>query len=136
MTWYQGTLKPRLYTERKIPQWDLGILFVGDKGMLLADYGRHVLLPEDRFKGFQPPPPSLPSSPGHHEEWIAACKTGQPTGSNFDYAGALTEANHLGNLAYRLGRKLEWDPVKMVVRNCPEADRLIRKTYREGWKLG
>lgn len=134
MTWYQGTLKPKLYTEGKIPKWDLGILFVGDKGMLLADYGRHVLLPEDQFKGFQPPAPYLPSSPGHHEEWIAACKTGSPTGSNFDYAGALTEANHLGNVAYRLGRKLEWDPETLTAKNCPEADRLIRKTYRAGWK--
>jgi len=135
MTWYQGTMKPRLYLEGKIPKWDLGILFVGDKGLLLADYGRHVLLPEDRFKGFQPPAPSIPSSPGHHEEWIQACKTGSGTGSNFDYAGALTEANHLGNVAYRLGRKLQWDPVALKCPNCPEADRLIHKTYREGWKL-
>ncbi len=134
MTWYQGTMKPRLYTEGKIPKWDLGILFVGDKGMLLADYGRHVLLPEDRFKDFQPPAPFLPASPGHHEEWIAACKTGKPTGSNFDYAAALTVANHLGNVAYRLGRKLEWDPETLTAKNCPEADHLIRKTYREGWK--
>lgn len=135
MTWYQGALKPRLYTEGKIPKWDLGILFVGDEGLLLADYGRHILLPEEKFKDFKRPAPFLPSSPGHHEEWIAACKTGSPTGSNFDYAGALTEANHLGNVAYRLGRKLVWDPTAMRATNCPEADALIRKTYRPGWRL-
>lgn len=136
MTWYQGTMKPRLYLEGKIPKWDLGILFVGDNGLLLADYGRHLLLPEERFKGFQPPAPTIPSSPGHHEEWIRACKTGSGTGSNFDYAGALTEANHLGNVAYRLARKLEWDPANLKCPNCAEADRLIRKTYRTGWTLG
>ena len=53
--------------------------------------------------------------------------------STFDYAGALTEANHLGNLAYRLGKKLEWDPVHLRATNCPEADRLIDRRYREGW---
>ncbi|MCP5516794.1 MAG: Gfo/Idh/MocA family oxidoreductase [Verrucomicrobiales bacterium] len=136
MTWYQGTLKPPQFTEGLIPKWGLGILFVGDKGMLLADYGRHLLLPEERFKDFQPPAPSIPPSPGHQAEWIEACKTGKPTGSNFDYAGALTEANHLGNVAYRLGRRLEWDAAALKATNCPEADALIRKHYRRGWRLG
>ncbi len=133
--WHQGTHFPPQHKEKKIPQWGMGILFVGDKGMLLADYGKFVLLPEADFKDFKAPERFIPPSPGHHEEWIEACKTGKPTGSNFDYAGALTEANHLGNIAYRLGKKLEWDPVNLKATNCPEADRLIRKAYRPGWKL-
>jgi hypothetical protein len=135
VTWYQGTVKPPKHVEKKIPQWDNGVLFVGDKGMLLADYGKHVLLPEANFKDFKGPEPFIPRVRGHHEEWIEACKTGKPTASNFDYAGALTEANHLGNLAYRLGKKLEWDPVHLRAKNCPEADRLIGKQYRKGWTL-
>ena len=135
VVWYQGKEKPPYYLDKKIPQWDSGVLFVGSKGMILADYGKYVLLPEADFKDFKPHDPFIPSSPGHHEEWIAACKTGSPTGSNFDYGGALTEANHLGNVAYRLGRKLEWDPVNLRVKNFPDADRLIRKHYRAGWAL-
>jgi predicted dehydrogenase len=134
-TWYQGTKKPTLYTEGKIPQWGTAILFVGDKGMLLADYNKHVLLPEDKFKDFKRPDPFIPASPGHFEEWLVACKTGQATGSNFDYAAALTIANHLGNVAYRVNKKLEWDPVNLKAKNVPEADRLIRKPYRPGWTL-
>src|SRR2546425_4975322 len=133
--WYQGTVKPPHHIEKKIPQWDNGVLFVGDKGMLLADYGKHILLPEANFKDFKGPDPFIPRVRGHHEEWIEACKTGKPTASNFDYAGALTEANHLGNLAYRLRKKLEWDPVNLRAKNCPEADRLISKQYRKGWML-
>jgi len=135
VAWYQGTQKPSYYTEGKIPKWDMGILFVGDGGMLLADYGKHVLLPEEKFKDFKRPEPFLAPSPGHFEEWLAACKTGQPTGSNFDYASALTIANHLGNVAYRVGKKLEWDPQNLKARNAPEAERLIRKTYHNGWTL-
>ena len=135
MTWYQGTRKPVYYLEKKIPEWRDAMLFVGDKGMLLSTYDKHTLLPEAEFRDFKPPAPSIPSSPGHHAEWVRACKTGSPTGSNFDYAGALTEANHLGNVAYRLGKKLEWDPVHLKATNCPEADRLIRKRYRKGWEL-
>ena len=77
----------------------------------------------------------MPRSPGHHAEWIAACKTGSPTTCHFDYSGALTEANHLGNVAYRTGKKLLWDPVNLKAKNCPEADRIIHRAYRKGWTL-
>ncbi len=35
--------------------------------MLLADYGKHVLLPEERFSAFQRPEKFIPDSPGQHE---------------------------------------------------------------------
>jgi len=135
LTWYQGTLKPRQFVEKSIPAWDNGVLFVGDQGMLLTDYGKHVLLPEAKFRDFKAPARFLPRVRGHHEEWLEACRTGKPTASNFDYAAALTEANHLGNVAYRVGKKLEWDPVGMKAKNVPEAERHIRKPYRAGWVL-
>ena len=68
-------------------------------------------------------------------EWIHACKTGAATTCNFEYAGWLTEANHLGNVAYRTGRKLEWDPKELRATNAPEADQFIRREYRKGWEL-
>ena len=135
MTWHQGTSKPARWKEKQIPQWNNGVLFVGDKGMLLSDYGKYVLLPEKQFEGFKRPEPFLPKSLGHWAEWIHACKTGEPTTCNFEYAGWLTESNHLGNVAYRAGKKLEWDAAAMKATNCPEADAFIRREYRKGWKL-
>ena len=135
LTWYQGEEKPRPWVEQKIPQWDSGVLFVGNKGMLLSDYGKHLLLPEEQFKDFKRPDPFIPESLGHHKEWIHACKTGAPTTCSFDYSGPLTEANHLGNVAYRVGKKLLWDHVKLKATNAPEAAQFIRRKYREGWKL-
>lgn len=133
--WHQGEMKPRLFTEKKIPQWGSGVLFIGDRGMLLSDYGKHVLLPEDSYKDFKRPDPFIPDSLGHHAEWIHACKTGAPTTCNFEYAAALTEANHLGNVAYRVGKKLKWDTKALKLTNAPEAHRFIRREYRKGWKL-
>jgi hypothetical protein len=94
-----------------------------------------VLLPEEKFKDFKRPEPSIPDSIGHHQEWILACKTGSPTTCNFEYSGALTEANHLGNVAYRTGRKIEWNPATLQVTNAPEAAKFIRREYRKGWEL-
>lgn len=135
ITWYQGTNKPDLWKEKAIPQWGDGVLFVGEKGMVLSDYGKHTLLPEDRFQDFQRPEPFIPKSLGHHAEWIHACKTGAPTTCNFEYAGWLTEANHLGNVAYRTGKKLHWNAKQLRAENVPEADPLIHREYRKGWKL-
>src|SRR5262249_24981754 len=109
LTWHQGENKPEIWKAGGIPQWGDGCLFIGSKGMLVADYGKHVLLPEKDFAGFERPAPTIPRSPGHHAEWIDACKTGKVCSANFEYSGWLTEANHLGNVAYRTGRKLKWN---------------------------
>jgi predicted dehydrogenase len=135
LTWYQGVNKPTRWTEGKIPKWANGVLFVGDKGMLLADYGKHVLLPEKEFAGFKRPEPFIPKSLGHYAEWIDACKTGKTTTCNFDYAGWLTEANHLGNVAFRVGKKLVWDAEALKAKGCAAADAYLRREYRKGWKL-
>jgi predicted dehydrogenase len=135
LTWYQGAEKPELWTNKTIPQWPSGVLFVGDKGMLLSDYEKHLLLPEDKFKGFTPPPQTIPKSLGHHEEWIHAAKTGAPTLCHFGYSGWLTEANHLGNVAYRAGKKIVWDAMKIRATNAPEAEPFLRRAYRKGWSL-
>jgi predicted dehydrogenase len=135
LTWYQGTHKPDRWTAGEIPQWGNGVLFVGSKGMLLSDYKKHLLLPEDRFTDFQPPEPFIPDSPGHHQEWIRACRGEGTTGSPFSYAGPLTEANHLGNVAFRVGQKIRWDAKKMVCLGCPQADPFIKRQPREGWSL-
>jgi predicted dehydrogenase len=135
LTWYQGTHKPQIWKDNGIPQWNSGVLFVGDKGMLLSDYGKHVLLPEAKFADFKRPDPFIPKSLGHHAEWIHACKTGAPTTCNFEYAGWLTEANHLGNVAFRAGKKLIWDAQKLRATNAPEIEPMIHRKYRKGWKL-
>mgnify|MGYP003335192223 CR=1 FL=1 len=80
--------------------------------------------------------PTLPRSPGHWAEWVLHAKGEGPVpGSNFQYSGWTTEANHLGNVAYRVGKKLQWDHVKLRATNAPEAAKLIRREYRKGWKL-
>ena len=135
LTWYQGALKPRIWTEKQIPQWPDGVLFVGDKGMILSDYSKHMLLPEKQFEGFVPHLPMMAESIGHHKEWIAACKTGSPTLCPFEYSGRLTEANHLGNVAYRAGKKLQWDSKNMRIPNAPDAERFLAREYRPGWTL-
>jgi predicted dehydrogenase len=133
LTWYHGGKQPPQLDQEQAKYFRSGVLFVGEKGMLLADYSRCQLLPEADFVDFKKPEPYLPNSIGHHKEWIEAIKNGGPTTCNFDYSGALSEAALLGNVAYRSGKKLEWDAPKLKAVNCPEANAYIQHVYRKGW---
>jgi predicted dehydrogenase len=129
--WHQGDSKPPGW----VPEWGgRSQLFIGDAGMLLCAGNNVKLLPEEKFKDFKMPEPTLPRSPGHWIEWVNYAKGQGPVpGSNFQYSGWTTEANHLGNVAYRTGKKIEWDYRTMRAKNAPEADRFIRREYRKGW---
>ena len=137
--WYHGGRskrdRPEIETGIDLSKWFNGILFVGDKGMLLADYGKRVLLPKDKFADFKAPKPWIPKSIGHHQEWIHAAKTGAPTLCNFEYSGSLIEHNLLGSVAYRVGKKLQWDAKNLKATNAPEASKYIRREYRKGWSI-
>jgi predicted dehydrogenase len=133
LTWYDGDKIPAQI--HGLPTGGGGNLFVGDRGLLWADYGSWHLHPAGDFADFKPPEPTIPRSIGHHAEWIAACKTGSATTCNFDYAGALTEAVLLGNVAYRCGQRLEWNGSSLKTTNCPAAEQVLQREYRKGWEL-
>ena len=141
LTWYDGGLMPARPKELKeglrFGNADDN-LFIGDKGKMLG----HRLLPESKSKDYGKPPRILPRSPGHHKEWLDACKGGPPAGSNFDISGPMTEVVLLGNIALRMGQKLYekglklyYDGPNMKITNLPEANEFIHSKYRDGWTL-
>jgi len=153
LTWYEGARDGR----RHLPPSDLlggetpsgsGSLLVGEKGSIYSpsDYGSEQrLLPADRFKESQPAQASREVQkaqddaldPSHKAEWVRAIREGKPevAWSNFAYAGVLTEAMLLGNVAVRLGRPIEYDAAAGRVTNSDEAARYVRPEYRRGWTL-
>jgi predicted dehydrogenase len=133
LTWSDGNMILNEHDGRTFP--NSGVYFIGDEGTMFANYNSYKLFPEEKFQDYSPPPETIPRSIGHHAEWIQACKTGDETTCNFDYSGALTEMVLLGTVAYRLGKKLDWDWLELEARNAPEASPLIRRDEREGWVL-
>ena len=152
LTWYDGGLKPDWPDELGEGQrlGGNGALYIGDKGKMLGNQ----LLPESKHRAYAAPAKTLPRSPGHFEEWIRACKGGEPAGSNFDFAGLVTEVVLLGNIALRSYEpssssrsrsdrrhgqeqmpKLDWDGPEMKVTNVAEANQFIHREYRKGWTL-
>lgn len=139
MTWH-GAGKPKELADLKDAtgkpiEWASGQLFIGSKGMIVSNYGQHMLLPVDQYNEFTRPDEFIPNSIGHHAEWINAIKNGGTTTCNFDYSGPLTEAVLLGIVAYKSGEKLNYDAKNGTLKNAPRATAMLHKEYRNGWKL-
>ncbi len=100
--------------------------------------GPMELYPKAKFANYTPPPRTLPRYPGgEYRQWIEAIRNNDPERAEmpFSYSGPLSETLALGNVAYRVGKKLEWDPVHLKATNAPEADKFIQGSYRPGWEL-
>lgn len=116
-------------------RWDM--ILVGDEGMMLFKRSATdwIVTGGRRLRPFADVPKSISRVPSEDVEWMEACRGGPKPLSSFDYAGPLTEMVLLGNLAVRLGKKIDWDANVLKAKNAPEADELIRREYRKGWSL-
>lgn len=122
------------------PQQGWGDLLVGAKGSIYSECPwntRYTLLPEAKFNEVKSgAPQSLPKSPGHHREWVEACKGQGKTFSPFEFGGPLTEVMQLANLATLVDGPIDYDIVSGRVLNHDTAQRLTHRDYRPGWVLG
>ena len=135
LRWYHGGKQPEQLAPELRAKWRSGVLFVGEQGQLLSNYGEHLLLPRERFADSARPEPFIPNSIGHHLEWIQACKGRGQTSCPFSYSGPLTETALLGNVAFRAGCTLDWDAEKLRAAGCPQAEEYTQHEYRPGWSL-
>jgi len=140
LIWYDGGLRPPRPDglPQKAPMGDNGRLLIGDNGFILGN----SVFPEARAKEVAHLAKAIPRSEGHYVEWLTACKGGAPAGSNFDWAGPLTEAVLLGNVALRSQlredltlMKLLWDGSDLKFANSEAASAFLRREYRTGWAL-
>jgi hypothetical protein len=119
---------------------DAGCMIVGNKGLLATTSHNTdvVLLPRHKFDAVeQRRPLTMPASPGHYREWIAACQGSdvQPI-SNFEYAAPFAEFLAIGSLSTRFpGETIEFDAVSGNITNHPQAAKFLQYDYRQGWSI-
>ncbi len=140
LVWYDGGLRPA--RPEGLPEGkqmgDNGRLLIGEKGFIL----NNAVYPESLAKDAQGIAQCIARSPGHYREWIQACKGGKAAGANFDWAGPLAESVLLGNVALRVQLReeltlytLKWDTENLKFSNLDDANKFVRREYREGWSL-
>lgn len=147
MSWYDGGLRPprpaglreedqRLFEGGEDGE---GILYIGDKGILLAGFnGNHPRVYPESAK-YQTPAPVVQQGPHIDiaiDQWIAACKGGPPAVANFESESPVTEAFLLGCIAQRLpGTFLAWDSEKMRITSSEKANALVDPAPRSGYGI-
>jgi len=141
--WYEGKNKNGRNNMPETPEEvsslpRTGNLIIGTKGKMLVkgDYWNEpIIIPESRRKEFGKPPQLLERSPGHHNEFIMACRGDKPrefSQSNFSYSGFMTANIQLGNLCARAGKKIELNE-KGVITSDPSINKLAWRVPRKGW---
>lgn len=137
LVWYDGDRQPpeSVTGINRLPK--NGVMFIGERGKLFApDYGGHpTAIPNKKGDEIELPDPSPPRSPGHHQEWLAACKGNGNTSCDFSYGARLTELCLLGNLSVRTGRAFEWDGKAPQGEETNAIVPLLRRSYVEGYEL-
>ncbi|MCA8948770.1 MAG: Gfo/Idh/MocA family oxidoreductase [Planctomycetes bacterium] len=135
LVWHGGKDRPAAELEaRGLEGWTNGVLFLGDDGWLISDYTRHVIGPVARAESFEPPPHSIPPSPGHYQEWLQCCRERSQPSCSFAYGGPLTETVLLADVAARArpGKKLSWDAAQLRF-DDDAANALLTETARDGF---
>ena len=141
VSWYQGGAMPESPSRYiDLHRIDHGALFEGSKGYLVSDFGSRALFPNGDKADLTYYTPrkkeSLwPPLGDFQKQWINACKGSLKTACDFDYGSTLIEQMLLGLVAYRVGKKISYDGASGKVTDCPEANELLRRTYRAGWTL-
>lgn len=142
VSWYQGGAmpqSPKSYVD--LNKIDHGAMFKGTKGYVISDFGSRIVLPfgDNADLTYYRPRSSdkvLPPLGHFQKQWIEACKNPSlKTACDFEYSGNMIEQLVLGLVAYRVGKKLEYDGATGRVTNCPEANEFLSRKYRPGWKL-
>ena len=141
LCWYDGGMRPPIPEElfrdnKELPQE--GMMFVGDKGKILAGFnvqdpqiisGTKMDAPKtntDKRDQVSQTSAALPL-------FVDACKTGKQYPGNFREAEFITEAINLYAIALRTGKLLKYDAATVSVSNLPDANKYLNREYRTGW---
>ena len=77
----------------------------------------------------------LPVSKDHHDNWLDCIESRERPICDVEVGHRSVTVCHLGNIAIRLGRELQWDPVKEMFVNDEGANRMLSKPMRAPWHL-
>jgi len=134
--WYEAGRQPPRELFQAPDDWpgsDNGILFIGTRGNLFVGFPEPPqLFPAGDFANYQVPDHS---EDNHYTQWTQAILGNGKTCCPFEFAGPLTEAVLLGNVAYRTQKPVVWDHRLMLARGNEAAEALIRRPYRPGWEV-
>ncbi|MGB2865616.1 MAG: Gfo/Idh/MocA family oxidoreductase [Sedimentisphaerales bacterium] len=141
LIWYDGGMKPFTPEELEMDNKSLegeGMMFVGDKGKILATFhgDNPRIIPEKKMQAYAGEK-EIPedSRRRRSDTWTNSIKNKKESPGSFLFAGPVTETINLGAVALRAGQKVDYDSEAMKITNLPEANKYLTRKYRKGWEL-
>ncbi len=139
--WYDGGMKPFIPEEleadnKSIPEE--GMMFVGDKGKILAGFRGEdpQIIPEKKMRSYAGQKEVRQEDRSRRSNtWVKSIKDSEESPGSFLLAGPVTETINLGAVALRAGRKVDYDTKSMSITNFQRADKYLTRQYRKGWEL-
>lgn len=126
-----------------------GVAYTGEYGTLIVDRNGWEVIPERSFntefelgesmkKGYEGVPFKKSTGQGlnlHVKNFIDCVKSREKPNCDIEIGAHVARISQLGNISYRLGRKLEWDGEKQEFKNDAEANLYTKAHYRAPWTL-
>lgn len=141
LIWYDGGMRPPTppeFYERDIEFPSEGMMFVGDKGIIMSSQflvrDPYLLTSEVRKAEDVPPASGATRQPGIRK-FIDGVKAGTQVEGSFREAWPITEAVNLYAVALRAGKTLKYDAGNMRVINDQKANDYLTRPYRTGWHM-
>ncbi len=139
VTWYDGGLKPQRPAgwpaDKPLP--GRGVFFLGTEGaMFCGGAGGAPQLIGARKSSFQGTKETIPRVKSHARDWLDSVRGKGDAGSHFGYGSKLTDLALLGALSLRTGKRIDWNAKERKANGLPEADKIIKESYRDGWDIG
>jgi hypothetical protein len=141
LIWYDGGMRPLVPEELRAAGKSLpreGMMFVGDKGKILAGFRGEspYLVPESKMNYLKKAEetPATADRTGN-DVWIDAFRNKTQAPGSFLYAGPITETINLGAVALRAGKKVIYDSASMKITSDTDANKYLTREYRQGWEL-
>lgn len=140
LTWHDGDIRPdttRISLPKDVEELpESGTFWIGENGSIFKNYrgGKPVVLPEEKFPADKYPDDFAKQD--HYHDWVDGVLEGRQGCGDFSHGGPLTEAVLVGAMADRdAGDWLDWDRDNQTFTNSEHATSLVRRTYRDGWRV-
>ena len=141
LCWYDGGMKPFPPEELEADGRDTpneGMMFVGDKGKILAGFRGEdpEIIPKGKMEELGATSIDSGNTDRFRDEnWIDAIANKKQSPGSFIRAETVTEAINLAAVALRAGKTVHYDSANMKITNDEEANKFLTREYRQGWEI-
>ena len=139
--WYDGGMKPFEPEELEADNRENpneGMMFVGDKGRILAGFrgGDPEIIPKSKMDSYTgEKPPENEERRRNRYAWVDSIANKEQSPGSFIRAQTVTESINLAAVALRHKKRVDYDTKTMRITNDEEANKFLTREYRKGWEL-